>query len=119
MLEEALGQGHCGMPRTELAEQAATLLGIDAAHIEQAVDAAVEARALIGDLVDEIDCLFLPAIHQAENEIADALRSSAAAGRNGRSQIRTRGSPRSSASWACSWPKASERRCAWRWSASF
>ena len=32
VLEEALGQGHCGLPRAELAEQAATLLGIDAAH---------------------------------------------------------------------------------------
>ena len=75
VLEEALGQGHCGMPRTDLIEQAATLLGVDAAHIEQAVDAATEARALIADLVDDTDCLFLPAIHQAEDEIADALRS--------------------------------------------
>jgi exodeoxyribonuclease V alpha subunit len=75
VLEEALGQGHCGMPRTELIEQAATLLGVDAAQIETAVDAATEARALIADAVDEVDCLFLPAIHQAEDEIADALRS--------------------------------------------
>jgi exodeoxyribonuclease V alpha subunit len=75
VLEEALGQGHCGMPRAELAEQAATLLGIDAALIETAIDAAVAARALIADRVDETACLFLPAIHQAEDEIADALRT--------------------------------------------
>jgi exodeoxyribonuclease V alpha subunit len=75
VLEEALGQGHCGMPRAELAEQAAALLGVDAAQVEQAIDAASAARALIADRVDGTGCLFLPAIHQAEDEIADALRS--------------------------------------------
>ena len=34
VLEEALGHGHCGLPRAELAEQAATLLGIDGTLVE-------------------------------------------------------------------------------------
>ncbi len=75
VLAEALGQGHCGMPRAELGEQAAALLGVDVAEIEQAIDAASAARALIADRVDATDCLFLPPIHQAEDEIADALRN--------------------------------------------
>ncbi len=74
VLEEALGQGHCGLPREELAEQTATLLGIESAQVETAIDAATAAKALIADRVDDTDCLFLPAIYQAEDEIADALR---------------------------------------------
>ncbi|MEM7025855.1 MAG: AAA family ATPase, partial [Pseudomonadota bacterium] len=72
-LEEALGQGHCGLPRTELASQAAGLLGVEEPLLEQAIDTEVLARGLIGEAVDEVDCLFLPAIHRAENEIAENL----------------------------------------------
>jgi exodeoxyribonuclease V alpha subunit len=74
VLEEALGQGHCGLPRTELALQAATLLAIDATLVEAAIEADIGAKSLIGDRVDDTDCLFLPAIHEAETEIADTIR---------------------------------------------
>jgi exodeoxyribonuclease V alpha subunit len=73
VLEEALGQGHCGLPREELAERTGTLLGGEVAQVEAAIDAATLARALLPDPVEGTECLFLPAIHQAEDEIAMAL----------------------------------------------
>jgi exodeoxyribonuclease V alpha subunit len=73
VLEEALGQGHCGLPRDELAERTATLLGGDVAQAEAAIDAAIQARALLPDPIEGTACLFLPAIHQAEDDIAEAL----------------------------------------------
>ncbi|MGH6914877.1 MAG: helix-hairpin-helix domain-containing protein, partial [Geminicoccales bacterium] len=74
VLEEALGQGHCALPRTELGEQTAALLGIDAGPVEAAIDAGLAAHNLIADPVDGTECLFLPAIHEAETEIASAIR---------------------------------------------
>ncbi len=74
VLEEGLDQGHCGLPRTELAGRTTALLGMDEALIEAAIDAAREARALCDDTIDDEECLFLPPIHQAEDEIADGLR---------------------------------------------
>jgi exodeoxyribonuclease V alpha subunit len=74
VLEEALGHGHCGLPRAELAEQAATLLGIDGTLLESAIDAEIGTKGLIGEPVDGTDCLFLPAIFEAETEIAEGIR---------------------------------------------
>jgi len=73
MLEEALGQGHCALPKGELVAGAAALLGVEAAAVETALDAEIAARGLIADAIEGTPCVFLPAIHQAEREIAERL----------------------------------------------
>jgi exodeoxyribonuclease V alpha subunit len=73
VLEEAMGQGHAGLPRDELVERAAELLGVAEASIGLVLDADLEARRLIAAEVERRACVFLPELHQAESDIADAL----------------------------------------------
>ncbi len=74
VLEEALGQGHSGLPQTELIERAAELLGVDPAALEAVSAGEVAAGALVEDPVEGTPCLFLPWVHQAERAIAAGLR---------------------------------------------
>ena len=74
VLEEALGQGHSGLPQTELIERAARLLEVDPAALETALAGEVAAGALVPDPVEGTPCLFLPWVHQAERAIAASLR---------------------------------------------
>ncbi|MGH6900400.1 MAG: SF1B family DNA helicase RecD2 [Geminicoccaceae bacterium] len=74
-LEEALGQGHCALPRGDLVAEAATLLGVEADEVETALITEVAARGLVEDAIDGTPCVFLPAIHQAEREVAERLRA--------------------------------------------
>ncbi len=82
VLEEAMGQGHVGLPRDWLLERAAALLGIrsDAFDpppaseaLDPVLDGEIEEHRLIIDKVGDTDCLFLPAMHEAEDDIAQAL----------------------------------------------
>ena len=75
VLEDALGEGHCALPHTELIPRAATLLEVDAAAIETALTVEIAAGSLIEDAVDGTPCVFLPATHQAEREIAERLQA--------------------------------------------
>jgi exodeoxyribonuclease V alpha subunit len=74
LLEEAQGQGQAALPRTEVSAAAAELLGVDPAAIEGAIAKDLGAGALIEDTVEGTACLFLPAIHRAEREVAQSLR---------------------------------------------
>ncbi len=74
VLEEALGQGHSGLPRSELILRTAELLGVEAEALETASAGEVAAGALILDAVEGTPCLFLPWVHQAEQAIAAGLR---------------------------------------------
>jgi exodeoxyribonuclease V alpha subunit len=74
LLEEAQGQGQAALPRAEVTVAATELLGVDPAAIEAAIAQDLGAGALIEDTVEGTDCLFLPAIHRAEREIAQSLR---------------------------------------------
>ena len=53
VLEEALGEGHCALPQSELLARAAELLGVDAAAIEQAIAPEIAAGALVLDTIDD------------------------------------------------------------------
>ena len=75
VLEDALAQGHCALPHGELIERAAALLAVAAAEVEAALSAEVAAGSLVEDTVDGTRCAFLPAIHQAEQEVAERLRA--------------------------------------------
>ena len=74
VLEEALGQGHSGLPRAELTLRASELLGVEAEALEEVLAGEVAAGALILDPVEGTPCLFLPWVHQAERAIAAGLR---------------------------------------------
>ena len=78
ILEEAMGQGHAGLPRNWLIERTADLLGgsngpLASEALDPVLDGEIDERRLISDKVEDTDCLFLPAMHEAEDDIAQAL----------------------------------------------
>ena len=73
VLEDAMGQGHAGLPRGWLIERAADLLQTTDDMLDPVLDREVDEGRLIVDKVGEHDCLFLPDMHEAEDDIASAL----------------------------------------------
>lgn len=74
-LTEAMGEGHCGLPVTDLKQLAAKLLEVDGALIETALALELDERTVVADTVGDIDCIFLGGLYHAEKAIADRLRS--------------------------------------------
>jgi exodeoxyribonuclease V alpha subunit len=74
VLSEAQAQGHAALPRDELIRGAGRLLGVEAGPLEAALDKEIDAGALIADDIDGTACIFLAALHRAEQEIAATLR---------------------------------------------
>jgi exodeoxyribonuclease V alpha subunit len=75
MLEDALEHGDCALPRGELIKRTAALLEVGAAEVETALTLEIAAGALIEDAIEGTGCVFLPAIHEAEREVAERLRA--------------------------------------------
>jgi exodeoxyribonuclease V alpha subunit len=73
VLEEAQAQGHCGLPKALLVERARALLEVDPAPVAAALEQDLAVGHLVEDLVEDTLCVFPPALHQAETEIAAAL----------------------------------------------
>ncbi len=73
VLEEALGEGHCALPQSELIRRAARLLGVEAEPVEAVLRDAIEVGSLIEDRVEGTLCVFLPYLHAAERDIAQVL----------------------------------------------
>lgn len=69
-LSQAMGQGHCGLPRVELTGLAEKLLEVPAGLIESAMALELAEGTVTADRVDDTDCLFLTGLHQAERGIA-------------------------------------------------
>ena len=74
-LTEAMGEGHCGLPVTELKGLAAKLLEVDGALIETALALELEERTVVADTVAGQDCIFLGGLYHAEKVIADRLQT--------------------------------------------
>lgn len=74
-LTEAMGEGHCGLPVTELKGLAAKLLEVDGALIETALALELEGRTVVADTVAGQDCIFLGGLYHAEKAIADRLQT--------------------------------------------
>jgi exodeoxyribonuclease V alpha subunit len=72
-LAEAMGQGHCGLPRDELLSLAAELLEIPPEVVEEALALELEAGEVVADEVDGRPCVFLAGLHRAERGIAERL----------------------------------------------
>lgn len=76
-LLEARGEGHCFLPRTALVEAAAVLLGNDVGEVDPAVtDLVTAGKAVLEDLPhDPLErAVYLPALHEAERDLAHRLR---------------------------------------------
>jgi len=74
-LAEAMDEGHCGLPRDELADATAKLIEVPTALIETALALELEAGTVVADTVEGRPCVFLAALHRAEQVIAERLRA--------------------------------------------
>ena len=73
-LTEAMGDGHCGLPRGELIGLAGKLLEVPPPLIESAVQEELAEETVTADCVDETDCIFLTGLYLAERGIAEQLK---------------------------------------------
>jgi exodeoxyribonuclease V alpha subunit len=77
-LAEAMDEGHCGLPIDELSDLSAKLIDVPPALIETALALELEAGAVVADTVEGHRCVFLAALHRAEQVIAARLHVMAA-----------------------------------------
>ena len=69
-LSEAMDEGHCGLPLTQLVPMTVELLEVPAAIIEIALGLELQDGEVIADDVDAEPCVFLAGLHRAERAIA-------------------------------------------------
>jgi len=76
-LTEAMHDGHCGLPRTDLLALAERLLQAPADLVAAALDSEIKDTTVIVDRAgtagDGIECVFLAGLHRAERAIAERL----------------------------------------------
>jgi len=68
-LSEAMDEGHCGLPLTQLVPMAVELLEVPAAIVETALGLELQDAEVIADDVDAEPCVFLAGLHRAERVI--------------------------------------------------
>ena len=73
-LTEAMGDGHCGLPRTELIGLAGKLLEVPAPLIESALAEELTEETVTLDRVGDAECIFLTGLYLAERSIAEQIR---------------------------------------------
>jgi len=69
-LTEAVGDGHCGLPRAELVPLTERLLEVPRELITDALAQELGEGTIVADTVGEAECLFLAGLHAAERGIA-------------------------------------------------
>lgn len=72
-LFEEVGNGNCGYPKEKLLPQAAELLEIPVAIIEEAIVSELNEKTVISDTINEEECLFIPSLYYYEKNIAERL----------------------------------------------
>jgi exodeoxyribonuclease V alpha subunit len=72
-LTEAMGNGHCGLPKAELVPLAIKLLDVPDTLIETAIGLELAEGTVTADTVGETPCLFLTGLYHAERGIAEQL----------------------------------------------
>ncbi len=87
-LAKAMDEGHCGLPEADLVAQAATLLEVPTALVEEAIALELAAAAIVRDRISPdragpdragpVTLLFLASLHAAERAIAEQLAALAA-----------------------------------------
>ena len=73
-LTEAMGDGHCGLPRADLTGLAEKLLEVPALLIESAMLEELAEGTVTADRLGDADCIFLTGLYQAERGIAEHLK---------------------------------------------
>ncbi|ANK12918.1 ATP-dependent RecD-like DNA helicase [Erythrobacter neustonensis] len=74
-LTQAMGEGHCGLPVTDLKELTARLLEVDSALIETALALELDDGTVVADSVAGQACVFLGGLYHAEKVIAARLHA--------------------------------------------
>jgi len=74
VLQELSVQGHCARQRAILTTDAATLLSIPPAIIENAIDDEIRGKRLVQESVGEQVCVFLTTLRNAELGVANHIR---------------------------------------------
>lgn len=72
-LTEAMGNGHCGLPRAELIGMAEKLLEVPASLVTSALLKELTEETVTAVRVDETDCIFLTGLYLVELGIAEQL----------------------------------------------
>ncbi|WP_300584464.1 ATP-dependent RecD-like DNA helicase [Marivita sp.] len=73
-LTEAMGDGHCGLPRVELIGLAGKLLDVPAPLIDNALAEELAEETVTADRVADADCIFLTGLYHAERGIAEHVK---------------------------------------------
>ena len=73
-LTEAMGNGHCGLPRAELIGLAEKLLEVPQPLIEGALQEELAEETVTADHVGEAECIFLTGLYLAERSIAEHVK---------------------------------------------
>ena len=73
-LSEAMGDGHCGLPREDLIGLAGKLVEVPQPLIESALLEELAEETVTADSVGEVDCIFLTGLYLAERGIADQIK---------------------------------------------
>jgi exodeoxyribonuclease V alpha subunit len=73
-LTEAMNEGHCGLPRDQLAPMAETLLEVSADLVRTALELELSDETVVSDRVGDTDCIFLAGLYRAEAGIAELLQ---------------------------------------------
>ena len=72
-LTEAMDEGHCGLPTSDLVPLTEKLLEVTSDLIRTALDQELTDGTVIADRLRETDCIFLASLYRAERAIADRL----------------------------------------------
>ena len=72
-LGEAMDEGHCGLPTSELVPLAEKLLEVSQDLIRTALKLEIGDGTVVADTLGETDAVFLASLHSAERSIADRL----------------------------------------------
>ena len=73
-LTEAMGNGHCGLPRTELIGLAGKLLEVPAHLIDSALAEELAEETVTADRVGDAECIFLTGLYLAERGISEHVK---------------------------------------------
>jgi exodeoxyribonuclease V alpha subunit len=74
-LNEAVSEGHCGLPEDNLLSSAETLLEVPADILRDALHLELQDEIVIADAINNERCIFLRHLWNAEKVIADRLKA--------------------------------------------
>lgn len=73
-LSVAAGEGHCGLPRSQLVSLAVKLLEIPESIFEHAIDKELAEEVVIADTVGDVPSIFLATLYNAERSIVSQIK---------------------------------------------